>query len=176
MKSDYRSRAAKFLRMIYPYIANCRELEDYQDAVERFNEEKSRHVFVEHGISRIVLITSDYVIKMDYGDYFSYGTCEDEYRFYNFAVKNNKGYLFAEITRKEINGHMFYIMPRVKGIGKTEEYVQEYLDEDDIDFVNEYLEDLHNENYGWKNNYPIIIDYACNVFISKRSLSDFSDE
>lgn len=163
MKSDYRSRAAKFLRMIYPYIANCKEPEDYEYAVERFNGEKSRHVSMAHGISRIVLITSDYVIKIDYGTTRCYGICEDEYNFYNFAVKHDKGYLFAEITRKEINGRMFYIMPRVKGIGKKEEYVQEYLNEEDTDFVETYLYDLHNENYGWKNNYPIIIDYACHV-------------
>jgi len=168
MKSDYKVRARHFLEEIWPYIENCgNEPYQYRQAMRKYNFHKSRHVLVGSGCVRVALVTSDYVIKFDYcpEEARRVGGCADEYKFYQFAKERGYGYLFAETTPYEFHGRMFYIMPRVDGIGRYENYIQDYLDESDRDFVEEYLYDMHEGNYGWKNGYPVIVDYACNVFL-----------
>ena len=169
MKSDYKVRARHFLEEIWPYIENCgNEPYQYRQAMRKYNFRKSRHVLVGSGCVRVALVTSDYVIKFDYcpEEARCVGGCADEYNFYQFAQEKGYGYLFAETTPFEFHGRTFYIMPRIEGIGRYENYVQDYLNDDDRDFVEEYLYDMHEENYGWKNGYPVIVDYACNVFLS----------
>lgn len=167
MKSNYKVRARHFLEEIWPYISDC--LDDPQRCQARlreYNVRKSRKVIVNYGAVRVAFISSDYVIKYDYcpDDVVCFGGCREEAEFYEFAKGRGFGYLFAESTLTVFHGHIFNIMPRIHGIGRNPEYVQSYLDDDDRDFVNTYLEDMHNENYGWKNGYPVIIDYACNNF------------
>ena len=171
MKSDYRIRAASFLKHIYPYLANCNyKLSAIQRAVREYNADHRRHVLIAHGMVRIALITSDYVIKFDYDarQAEKFGGCEDELEFYNFAKEKGFSYLFAEITKITIENHKFYIMPRIEDIGRDYDYVEDHLNENDYDFVNRYLYDMHNENYGWKDDYPVIVDYALNTFFCKR--------
>lgn len=170
MKSDYRLRAQKFVEQIFPYIQECESPYAYKRAMHEFNLTYHRHVEVASGASRVALISSDYVIKLDYDDGAdSYGGCEDEVTFYNFAKEKGFDYLLAEITPFLYKQRTFYIMPRIEGIGQYEDaYVQDFLDERDLDFVENYLYDMHSGNFGWKNNYPIIVDYALNVFFDKR--------
>ena len=67
MKSDYRIRAKKFLKSIFPYIDGYMwDVDDVMYQVEKYNYDKKRHVLVSCGSARIALITSDYVIKWDY--------------------------------------------------------------------------------------------------------------
>jgi len=167
MKSNYKIRACHFLEEIWPYISDCL-CNPYkcQERIKEYNSRKARKVIVHYGAVRIVFISSDYVIKYDYcSDEIScFGGCWEEAQFYKFAKEHGFAHLFAEATLTVFHNYTFLIMPRVYGIKRYKEYVQGYLNTDDCDFVNTYLEDLHEENYGWKNGYPIIIDYACNNF------------
>lgn len=168
MKSDYRERAFRFLQEVYPYI-NGFMYEPYLVArrVHIFNRTKSRNVQVCNGCARIALITSDYVVKFDYDEdeVQRIGGCEDEVNFYGFVKKNHMEHLFAEITPVSYMGHKFYIMPRISGIGRYEDtHVEDFLNDEDSIFVDSYLSDTHSENYGWKNGYPVIVDYALNAF------------
>jgi hypothetical protein len=165
MKSNYKIRAMRFIEQIFPYIENCGEyVNDYRKAVNRFNHTRSRRVILAHGISRVAFITSDYVVKMDYDPYEieRVGGGESEEKFYAFAKMHGFSYLFAEVTSYTYHGKTFYIMPRIGGIGKYEDDVYWFLTSVDRDFVEDYLYDMHNLNYGWKDGYPVIIDYACN--------------
>lgn len=166
MKSSYTERAARFFRTIYPLLDGhwdspweCRRI------MSLYSCEHSRKVFVRSGVSRIAIITSDYVIKFDYNmkEVKRVGGCQSEVNFYNFAKNEGFEYLFAEITPFEYCGRTFYIMPRINGIGRKEYcYAEEFLHGDDLAFVDDYLSDLHDENYGWYHNRPVIVDYACN--------------
>ena len=172
MKSDYRDHAFKFLTEIYPYIENCmNEVYTVKRMIHMYNRKHSRNVQVSNGCSRIALITSDYVIKFeyDYEEVIRIGGCEDEVDFYEFVKQSHMEHLFAEITPISYMGHKFYIMPRIHGIGRyDDDYVQEFLDGEDLQFVENYLYDMHSGNYGWKNGNPVIIDYALNVFFEQR--------
>lgn len=175
MKSDYRVRARHFMEVLWDYIEDCHNFWDYKQAITRFNREKNRKVKFSHGVARIALITSDYVIKFDYdlSEVARVGGCEDEVQFYAFAQDMGFGYLFAEITPFYFHGRMFYIMPRVEGIGRYKNcWVDRFLESDEYEFCSNYLEDLHDDNYGWYKNHPIIIDYACNQFSINREYDD----
>ena len=166
MKSDYRERAFRFIQEVYPYIDGFM-YEPYlvTRRIRIFNHAKSRNVQVRNGCARIALITSDYVIKFDYDEdeVRRIGGCEDEVYFYGFVKKNHMEHLFAEITPVSYMGHKFYIMPRISGIGRYEDmHVEYFLNFEDSDFVHSYLSDMHSGNYGWKNGYPVIVDYALN--------------
>ena len=169
MKSSYLIRAYKFAKQVLPYLENCSTPLGYEWAIRDYNRAHKRKVICASGMTRIALITSDYVIKFDYneGGAQRFGGCENEVEFYKYAKDNGYGDLFAAITRIMVGGRFCYVMPRINGIGRYEDrYVQEFLDCDDADFVDEHLQDLHDQNYGWKNGYPVIIDYACNDLAS----------
>lgn len=161
MKSDYRMRAAKLCRLLDHYIASCRTETDFSRAVTAFNLMHHRHVIFEHGISRAVFITSDYVIKIDAWES-TFGGCKDEYMVYQQAKKDGYEYLFAEITPFCYNNHMFFIMPRIKVSGMTKEYsIDEYLNWDEWTYLSQHVDDLHDGNWGMKNNRVVVFDYAC---------------
>ena len=167
--TDYRIRAQKMLKQIFPYIQDCagQEGEVYETAIECFNREHNRNVHVAYGYTRVVFITSDYVIKTnitaDMKDIEMYGGCEDEVIFYQFAKEQGFAHLLAEITPFEYMGQKFYIMPRIRNIGKVPyAYGEQFLKGADREFANKYLRDLHDENYGWYRNRIIIFDYAIN--------------
>lgn len=165
MMSNYKIRAMRFVEQIFPYIENCGEcIVNYRIAVDKFNYTKSRKVILANGCSRVAFITSDYVVKMDYDPYEveRVGGGESEEIFYAFAKERGFSHLFAETLSYAYHGKVFYIMPRIGGIGKYEDDIYWYLNSEDRDFVEDYLYDMHNLNYGWKDGYPIIVDYACN--------------
>lgn len=166
MKSDYRVRARHFLETIYPLLDGCwGSPSECRRIMYRYNRQKSRKVIVCNGVSRIAIITSDYVIKFDYNEYevIRVGGCQSEVEFYQFAKKEGFGYMFAEITPFEYMGRTFYIMPRINGIGRKEYcYAEEFFEGEERDFLDRYLHDLHDENYGWYHGVPVIFDYACN--------------
>lgn len=168
MKSNYVERACHFLQEIWPYIEDTHfDFCECKEAIKRYNETRLKKVQINFGGSRIAIIDSDYVIKFDYDGVgvIQGGGCQDEIKFYQFAKEHGFSHLFAESTPIYFKGRLFNIMPRIYGIGRYKDYVEFYLNDTDRDFVSNYLYDMHEENYGWKNNYPIIIDYACNVFL-----------
>lgn len=165
MKSSYVIRAMQFAEQIYPFICDCKTIDDYEVAVDNFNVIYNRKVSVAHGMTRIVLITSDYVLKIDYGtNGRRWGGNADEVKGYSIAHKYGYAYLFARPTSYMVNERVFYIMPRIYGVDcdKSEgEDVYYHVTEEEEDFLYDHFADLHSGNYGWKDDRPVIFDYAC---------------
>lgn len=161
MKTSYEERAKKFLMKILPYIENCKTRYQYYDAIEKYNQEHHKNVIVSCGSCRIVLITSDYVIKIDYdkANIRRFGGNWKEYCFYKKAERDGYAHLFAKVSRVKVGHHYYYIMPRVNGIGESN---NEYTwSDDEWDYVDTYVDDLHEYNVGRSHRRTIIIDYAC---------------
>lgn len=163
--SSYEVRAKKFIAKVYPYIKNCDDSFDFSLAINRFNQDCHRNVQIASGSTRVVMITSDYVIKVDYDGWGkgAWGSCADEVRMYRKAKHDGFAHLFAKVTpvRKGYN-RTFYIMPRIGGIAKKPYDADEYVDGDDYIYLYENVGDLHNHNYGWKDGHIVMIDYAYN--------------
>lgn len=165
MKKSYVIRARHFAALIHPFIANCVTVEDFEDAVDNFNVMYHRNVRLAHGQTRIALITSDYVLKIDYGTRRSlWGGCEEECRGYQMAFNDGYGYLFAQISRVMVNEKVYYIMPRIKHIDEEYNNYEDAYDKvnnEECDYLFKHFHDLHCRNYGWKDGHPVIVDYAC---------------
>lgn len=169
--SSYEMRAIRFIQQIFPYIDNCHTVEQYDNAVDRFNSVYNRSVICNSGSARVALITSDYVIKIDYNpqNVRRWGGCAEEWRFYSRAYQEGFAYLLAKIKPYYYRGQVFYIMPRVNGVGSRWHDADEYLTQRERDWCDEVgLKDLHMENYGWKNGHVVIIDYAANDYRTHR--------
>lgn len=180
MKSDYRVRARRFLETIYPLIANhLNSPYECKRIIRTYNTQHSRRISVGYGVARIAIVTSDYVIKFDYDKYevARVGGCQSEVEFYQFAKSEGFEYMFAEITPFEYMGRTFYIMPRINGIMKKKYcYAEEFFDGEERNFLDNYLNDLHDENYGWYNRTPVIFDYACNsLWLENHSKDEVSE-
>ena len=164
MKNPYYIRAEKFIRMIAPYVQNCHSMSAYERAYERIREKyPTRRIEFTSGACRVCFITSDYVIKIDYSpaNIAVFGGCEKEYSFYHDIAKNSSyNYLFAAITRYDYNDIPFYIMPRVFHVGDTEWD----FSEGESDFIDEWVSDIHENNYGVYDGHLTIIDYADNRY------------
>ena len=66
----------------------------------------------------MALVTSDYVVKIDYNFNSDFGTSADEVDAYDFVCREGYDKYFAEISCYTYGGLDFYIMPRVGGIGR----------------------------------------------------------
>ena len=166
MITSYEVRARKFANDIYPYINNCKSPFEFETAVSRFNRINHRAVRVAYGQTRVALITSDYVLKIDYGTRSSlFGGCENEYQAYQKAYHDGFAYLFAKISPVMVKERVFYIMPRIERIGIEFNGFDEAWDvvksDDERDYLYDNFSDLHHENFGWKHGKPVIVDYAC---------------
>ena len=163
---DYVERAKDFVEQVYPYIAECMNPWKMKDFIRKFNADFDRKVIVRSGLSRIALITSDYVVKFDYDDeeVDSIGGCENEIEMYSWAEREGFAYLFAKITPYFYNQRAFYIMPRIHGIGSGNRYAEDYMSDEEKDFCRRHkITDLHTENYGFRKGHVCIVDYACNL-------------
>lgn len=164
---SYIERAQDFIQQIYPYIGQWENPWDIKDDIDCFNRTNSRKVIMKHGIARIALITSDYVVKYDFDkeEVAEVGGCEAEVALYAEAVKDGFDYLFAEITPYHYHGHDFYIMPRIRGInGNNWNHADYYMtDEENAWCDDHHLSDLHCNNYGFRKGKVCIIDYACSL-------------
>lgn len=162
MKSDYITRAKKFVPVVEEILYNYGNI---YEGVELYNKSKHRKVIFASGLTRYAFICSDYVIKVDYDEYEvrRFGGCENEVKIYKLAKRDGMEYLFAEITPFEYNGHKYYIMPRINGIGRNYDDANEWMNEDELEWINEHgIFDLHFNNYGWRNGRVCLIDYgAC---------------
>ena len=162
MKKSYEERAKLFIKQVYPFIRNCKTVEEYETAVHMFNRTYHRAVKVNHGQTRIVLMTSDYVVKLDYGDrQIIWGGCKNEYAIYKLAVKEGFDYLFAKITPIHMGRRYAYVMPFVPRVGTSSCDVEYKLKKKERAWVKKHCWDIHYGNYGWVNHKPMIIDYAC---------------
>lgn len=162
---SYIERAQNFIKQIFPYLDD--EWTDPYDVscnVDIFNEEHNRKVIMRHGIARIALISSDYVVKFDFdaSECACVGGCEAEVEFYAEAVKDGFAYLFVEITPYHYKGHNFYIMPRIHGIKESWNSADYFMTYEENEWCEKHhLSDLHCNNYGFRNGKVCIIDYAC---------------
>lgn len=179
MKSDYVTRAKKFMVGFLPYLDRYGE-DGIARAVRVYNGTKHRHVKYYHGIARRCLCLSDYAVKWDYDTRSAerYGGCETEVINYQFACDYGYEYLFAKITRIEVCGRVFYVMPRITVLAMDadiDDYSpDERLTREEYEFVycTMGLHDLHDENWGFLHGKLIIIDYAC----SDRNISNTYEE
>lgn len=164
MKSSYVVRARRFANDLYPFVKDCKTVDEYALAVEKYNSVKHRAVKVFSGATRVVFVTSDYALKVDYGKKVDiFGGCENECRAYAKVYRDGFAYLFARISPVMVNERVFYIMPRVERIGAKYngwDQAWEKVNNEESDYLDANFCDLHYENYGWKNGKPIIVDYA----------------
>ncbi len=163
MKTDYISRARKFLNQIFPYISSdLKNVIKVSEGVKRFNKDYHRKVIFDSGCVRCVLITSDYVVKWDYSPYYRsmWGGCQDEVNRYKEVKKDGYDYLFAKITSIITCGKKWYIMPRINNIGSSNLNLS-WAERDYINYLG--ITDLHENNYGSHKGKPIIIDYAATM-------------
>lgn len=171
MKSNYVKRAIKFMETFLDYIGDTSVLYSNHfkvvSKINSFNNKYHRKIIFSYGMTRRVLISSDYVIKWDYDKSWieRVGGCQKEYEVYLEAIQDGYDYLFAATTPCQIKGITFYVMPRVNRTSKFEkgqhDDIFEFLTDDEIDWVCDRIEDIHNENWGYLNNHPVIFDYAC---------------
>lgn len=173
MKSDYRVRAMKFLRSIFPYIDGYMwDFDEVMYWVKKYNDDKKRHVLVSCGSARIALITSDYVIKWDYDNASAdeIGGCNDEYRAYQEAKRAGYEYLLAEVTPVEYQGLSFVIMPRIDKVGRRYNGgdIQLFLTREEYEWVFKFDKDIHSYNWGIRNGKACLIDYAMTEEVIKR--------
>ena len=115
MRNDYIVRAQKFIQEIAYYLEGADSIESYDWAVTAFNADHHRAVKMAHGLTRIALITSDYVIKIDYDPVkiATFGGCKNEMKIYELAEHDNISYLFAKITPYEYNGTYSAVMSNI---------------------------------------------------------------
>lgn len=165
MRSSYEVRAQRFIRAIAPYLMWCDTLSDFEKAVSDFmTDHPRRNIHFDNGRTRFVLITSDYVVKINYNpdDIEWFGGGEEEIAFYAMAEREGMAHLFAKISRYEFGGRRFYIMPRITGIDEDRwEDAWYYMTEEESDWCEEHhLYDLHSKNYGIVDGQVKIIDYG----------------
>ena len=162
-KTDYETRAKKFIQQIYPYLQNRKGHLAREIAVLDFNCDYHRNVKYRHGIARYALITSDYVVKVTFNQKEAkiFGSGDEEIALYARAQEDGMDYLFAKITRYTYQNMNFDIMPRIYNIEKTKYDAWHFMTEQELRWCRSHnLYDLHNANYGWKDGHIVIIDYA----------------
>lgn len=165
MRNSYEVRAQRFVREIFPFLMDCVNCYDYEKATYNYMiEHPTRNVGFAHGLTRVALITSDYVVKIDYNEeqVARFGGGEKEIAFYAMAEREGMAHLFAKITRYDFCGRTFYIMPRVKGVSEERwEDAWCYMTEEEADWCLDHnLYDLHARNYGLHKGKVTIIDYG----------------
>lgn len=171
IKNDYEVRAKKFINEFAPYLKGIRITKSHSyeicEAVRRFNVDKKRNVKVASGASRIVLIASDYVIKLDFGTTWA-GNSKTEILGYLQALKDGYEYLLAKISLYEYHNRNFFIMPRARVAETLTRRGQKRLwhkfAEDERSYICNNFNDLHESNWGSLNGRPVLIDYAWNDF------------
>lgn len=164
---NYEERAKDFIKLVFPYIESVDTVWEARTAIELFNVQHNRKVKICNGLSRIALVTSDYVVKFDYDEeeIEVIGGCDIEVNLYNIAKQEGFDYLLAKVTPYEYNGHKYYIMPRIRGIGKynwNEAY--EFMTAQECNWCkSHHITDLHCNNYGFRNGHVCLVDYACSL-------------
>lgn len=169
-KSDYVVRAQKFVRSFAPYIdKNQITIPFMRSAVNAFNEDYDRRVMLNHGATRIVLLTSDYCIKIDRTDCKDsfWGNCEKEYKAYVRMKRLKSREAFCPIEKYTYDNVNYYIMPMCSKTDDCDVRLNNIIDRlttRQTRFIEKHFIDLHSDNIGLLHGKPVIIDYACNDF------------
>ena len=163
---SYIERAKDFIVEVFPYILEVFNPWDIEEEINKYNATFNRKVRVQNGLSRIALVTSDYVVKFDYDpdEIDSIGGCQNEVALYYDAKQEGFEYLLAEITPFSFHDREFYIMPRIYGIGSGHYYAEHYMNPAEQSFCRRHrITDLHSNNYGFRHGHVCLIDYACHL-------------
>lgn len=144
---------------------NLREQTNFRTA---FRNDDS--VVITGGMTRIVIVGSDFVIKIDKPKdprWTWAGNSRNEVRMYKKAVKDGYAWLFCRIRAMVIAHHTYYIMEKVDIIAEACGYsgiedFSDYLSEDAFDYIQENVFDIHCGNFGFIDDEPVILDYAAN--------------
>lgn len=161
-KTSYEERGAKFARYLFKTIfKGCRTLNQYEDAINKYNRTHTRKLVWKHGASRIAIIRSDYVIKIEYGAGKEWaGGNKSEKEIYDLAVKDKMEHLFAKTTLIKINRRVISIMPKVNHIRNYDRWWEDYCTDAERAWLWNHVADLHRGNVGYKRNKICIVDYA----------------
>ena len=169
MKTTYEERGLKFAETLAKMFQSCVYLSDFVAVIDNYNASHSRKLVFKNGVSRIAIIRADYVIKFDYRPtgYFSdgkAGDCETELEAYEHAIEDGIEYLLAKPTVREMFGHTFSVMPRINHVGDKEREWWKGLSPEEEVWLENNINDLHDNNVGYKNGKVCVIDYAWHEF------------
>lgn len=169
MKNDYEASALKFARLLSRWFMDCLTFRDFIEAIDRYNAHHSIPLRYEHGVSRIVILRADYVIKFDYapdekwdngdGTNRAGGNASEEI-VYERAVRDGYSYLLAKTTAVMIGGRHVSIMPQISGVNDEDKYWGDYVTEEEYDWLMENVNDIHEGNVGYSHGKPVVIDYG----------------
>lgn len=165
MKSSYEVRAAKFAAVLACLFAGCSTVDDFEFAVECYNDTHTRKLTTAHGVSRFVVIRSDYVIKFDmvpqgrWSDG-SAGCIASEERVYARAVADNMAHLLAKLTVGEAYGRKYAIMFRICGVDDGWRWWADHCTREEAYWLEDNVGDLHEGNVGYRHGKVCVIDYA----------------
>lgn len=165
MKTDYESRAHKFAHVLVTLFADCESLDDFEFAISEYNTTHSRPLVYAHGVSRIAIIRSDYVIKFDFRPSGWWedgraGSISSESRVYAQAVADGMEHLLAKITVDYEDNRVFAIMPRIRNVGDEYREWSDYCTCEESEWLEDHINDLHCKNVGYRNGKVCVIDYA----------------
>lgn len=165
MKSTYETRAFKFAIILARLFDGCSSLEDFELALDYYNATHSRKLHWAHGVSRIAIIRSDYVIKFNITPDEEWedgraGNCESEEAVYERACEDGFEYLLAKTTVCTIAEHTFSIMPRINHVDDWNRDWTNYCTDEERAWLENNVNDLHEGNVGYKNKKVCVIDYA----------------
>ena len=160
MRTTYEERGIKFGTYLAKLFQDCNCYGDFMAIIMNYNRTHTRKLSWANGFTRIAIIRSDYVIKFTYRKGSHAGDCESERAVYEQAEKDGMAHLFAKTTLTEKYGLTFAVMPRINGIGHAEIDWEEHCTEEERDWIDEHVVDLHEDNVGYRRGKVCIIDYA----------------
>ena len=160
--------ARTFLNDFLPYIDASISNWTVNYAVRLYNNTHNTDYYCNNGMSRICIIGEDFVVKLQFDGKTPWcGGNYAEYRFYREIMKSEYAYLFAEMHKIKVHNHYYYVMEKIDDVGRAndDEDIYDYINDKESDFLQEIgLSDLHNENFGFIDDSPVIIDYAYNNY------------
>lgn len=161
-RTSYEERGEKFARYLMRTIfKGCRTLSQYLDAVDSYNATHVNKLICKHGVSRVVIVRADYVIKIEYGTGKDWaGGNLAECKVYDQAVKDGMAHLLAKPTLVKIRRKTLSIMPRVEHIGDRKKNWRDHCTPAEREWLFWNTADLHRDNVGYKRNKVYVVDYA----------------
>lgn len=165
MKKTYEERGLKFAETLAKMFQSCVYIWDFVAVIEEYNATHSRKLQWSNGVSRIVIMRSDYVIKFDYHPTGWWedghaGNCETEEEVYAMAEAEGMEHLLAKPTVRHLFGHTVSVMPRIKNVHNSDRWWGNYCTEKEFNWLEDNIRDLHDGNLGYRGRKVCIVDYA----------------
>ena len=163
-RKTYEERGISFAQRMSKHFEGCVTLRDFKTAIRKYNCTHKIPLTYEHGVSRIAIIRSDYVVKFNFKptgwfDDRRAGDCESEQYVYEKALRAGMEYLLAKTTVLHLNGLTCCVMPKVEGVG-TCRWWERYCTVEEECWLKNNINDLHSNNVGFYKKKVCVIDYA----------------